>query len=425
MDTLVSKENIKAILDGCMEYINTNIVNISLSAENLAKLEKINKIKLDGTGSKVLSDNGEYIELDADALSTIYDDIQAVYDLFNITISTETWNTKTTDNTARYYANSQIYNDKIYVIGGYNNTAYNINSCYDITTGTWSTKAPLTTSRALFCSAIYNGKIYCFSGLRNGTVIAETECYDIATDSWSSKTSIPSAVYTISGSVVNNAVYIVAYGKAYSYNITIDTWSTITSPPTAKTVTASVPYKNKIYYIGGKLTVCVNTIECYDVIADTWSTEFNPMNTAREGLVSVLYKDNIYCIGGFNTSILNKNECYNITTNTWSTGLNMKTPRSWLAGSIYKNKIYCIGGNAGSGSATVSNINEEYNIPESNYTLTLPDSIQTKLDIIKEDGDGSKVLVDNGTYVNITDSILTTLTDEQVTTLINEINALE
>ena len=85
MITLVSKENIKSLLSGVLEYINNNINNITLTEENLAKLDRINRIKTDGDGLKFLNNIGEYVSIDVDTLNSMYEDIQTIYNLFSIT----------------------------------------------------------------------------------------------------------------------------------------------------------------------------------------------------------------------------------------------------------------------------------------------------------------------------------------------------
>jgi hypothetical protein len=65
-----------------------------------------------------------------------------------------------------------------------------------------------------------------------------------------------------------------------------------------------------------------------------------------------------------------------------------------------------------------------FNISGSSYTLTLPSDIQAKVDALVTTGTGSKVLSDNGTYVDLQSLLVTTLTTTEENTMISDIVAL-
>lgn len=75
-------------------------------------------------------------------------------------------------------------------------------------------------------------------------------------------------------------------------------------------------------------------------------------------------------------------------------------------------------------SEKINTVYDLFNIVGNEYTIDLPEHIQTKLNIIKNDGDGTKALSDDGTYKDITNALVSTLTDEEINTLVSEINAL-
>ena len=54
---------------------------------------------------------------------------------------------------------SEVVNDTIYVIGGYDGIYYKTNEAYDPVNDTWTTKAPMTQAREGAASVVVNGKI--------------------------------------------------------------------------------------------------------------------------------------------------------------------------------------------------------------------------------------------------------------------------
>lgn len=75
-------------------------------------------------------------------------------------------------------------------------------------------------------------------------------------------------------------------------------------------------------------------------------------------------------------------------------------------------------------SQKINAVYDIFNITETGYNIDLPENIQTKLNIIKNDGDGSKALSDDGTYKDISEVLVSTLTEQEINTLVSEINAL-
>lgn len=75
-------------------------------------------------------------------------------------------------------------------------------------------------------------------------------------------------------------------------------------------------------------------------------------------------------------------------------------------------------------SEKINTVYELFNIVGNEYTIDLPEYIQTKLNVIKNNGDGSKALSDDGTYKDISSTVVSTLTEEEINTLVSEINAI-
>jgi len=167
--------------------------------------------------------------------------------------------------TARYYFASATMNGIIYAIGGlyYNyswtGTAKNVMEAYDPATDTWSTKATMTTARYYHSAAAANGKIYVIGGY-NGGPLSSVEVYDIATDTWSSKSAMTTARYGLSAVEVNGRIYAIG-GRGVSdpyfslieeYNPSTDTWTTMLSLPSTQAEHASVTMDGYVYIMGGR-----------------------------------------------------------------------------------------------------------------------------------------------------------------------------
>jgi N-acetylneuraminic acid mutarotase len=130
--------------------------------------------------------------------------------------STDTWSTKARMPTRRTGLAVAVVNKKIYAIGGFLHTSndaprdyLSTNEVYDPSTDSWSTKAPMPTPRAFFAAAVVNNKIYIIGGFNNSGHISTNEVYDPSTDTWSTKAPMPTARSNLAAAVVNNIIYAI------------------------------------------------------------------------------------------------------------------------------------------------------------------------------------------------------------------------
>jgi len=381
--TLVSQENILSILAQVVNDLKVKITNKDISLPYTTQLNKLSTLKIDGNGSMYLSNNGNYISLGSLSKSNL--DINEINKIFNITTVADHWNSTgiLPIPTAKYGLTSQIYNGKIYCIGGIVNGANSINtvSIYDIVSNTWTTGTTMPTSRYCLTSQLYNGKIYCIGGYST-SYSNIVEIYDIAGNTWTAGTAMPTARYGLTSQI----------------------------------------YNGKIYCIGGQIntTTATNIVEIYDIAGNTW-TAGTIMPTARQELTSQIYNGKIYCIGGQinTTTATNIVEIYNIITGAWTTSILPLPIAKYGLTSVQNNgKVYYIGGY----TTTVTNTVDVLTLGVDNYTLTLPTDLQAKLDLIVDTGDGTKVLADNGTFIDIPLGYRF-MTDTEVTSMVTTVNA--
>ena len=191
--------------------------------------------------------------------------------------------------------NAEFINGILYVVGGLNSShaPVNTNYAYDPKTDSWSIKAPMPTARHHLQTAVVDGKLFAIGGRILGDGIQPEK---------------------IDSSVSN-------FDINEMYDPKTDTWTARQHMLTKRSgFTASNSTDGNIYVFGGQgVGKDLNTVEKYDPINDKWT--FAPsMPTQRYGLESVPYKDKIYVLGGQlfthpGRLPLNLNEVFHIVKN--------------------------------------------------------------------------------------------------------------
>lgn len=254
------------------------------------------------------------------------------------TVSLTVWNGEelAVRSVPRYAFSTEVVNDKLYVIGGYNDaeTAFKLLEEYDPETDTWSTKASSNFGHAGHTSCVINDKIYVFGGDKGQNWHAGAEVYDPATDIWSPIDSIPLDTNVGRGlqasAVLNGQAYIFG-GEASPlptvtgvYNATTDDWTlgAIKHVFNASAITLN----SNIYLIGGcperAVGICESpsgTVEIYDPVNMTFTARAD-MNHARFGHSTCVHNGKIYVFGGSSGSDngLVEAEVYDPVTDEWT-----------------------------------------------------------------------------------------------------------
>jgi len=263
---------------------------------------------------------------------------------------------------------------------------------YDPATNTWTTKKPMPTPRQEFAIAVYQNKIYVIGGYlgKSGGYIPCTglnQVYDPQTDTWENRTQMPTPRHRLCANVVNNKIYLIGgnwryngypgYGPSSAnevYDPETDTWTTKTGLTQYQRVSnyASVVVDDKIYIFGGGWA---DFTQIYDTENDTWTSgepvPFGFTSAAAGATTGLLAPKRIYVFGGFMGTYLyssNLTQVYDPETNVWSTGTPMPTPRSRFAVAVVNDVLYIIGGGA---SVTYQYTPIEY-IPEFPSCVILP-----------------------------------------------------
>ena len=152
---------------------------------------------------------------------------------------TDTWENKSSIPTTRGALQPNVVNGKIYLIGGqklaglYIVDASNRNDVYDPETDTWSQMTPIPLSVMGYASAVFNDKIYIISGGNesgpgyNPTKLVQI--FDPATNQWTNGTPIPTGIISAracatTGLSAPKRIYVIggatsSYARWESYNV--------------------------------------------------------------------------------------------------------------------------------------------------------------------------------------------------------------
>ena len=161
----------------------------------------------------------------------------------------------------------------------------------------------------------------------------------VPTPAWETIPKPPKAVDRLAHAVVydpqNDKIYMIGGNPAgvtstyltdcQEYNPAAGTWAAKASMPTARGWLAGSCCKGNIYIIGGhdNSNAAIATNECFDPVANSWSTKAARPRIGMSAL-EVVWRDSlIYVMGGRDTSLssgYNNVDIYNPAKDSWSVG---------------------------------------------------------------------------------------------------------
>ena len=187
----------------------------------------------------------------------------------------------------------------------------------------WSTIAPMHRERCRFTLVAVDNFLYAIGGvsetefpLIDDELYISGEMYDPKADEWLPMASLPMCSRSQHAAVAFNQYIYVSGGldnevvlkDLIRYNTLTDEWDTSLSQMICERADHSmISFNNKIYVIGGwfeesptGMRVLVNTIDCYDILTDSWSV-VGTIPTPRYHSGVVLKGSTLYIIGGFHS----------------------------------------------------------------------------------------------------------------------------
>lgn len=265
---------------------------------------------------------------------------------------------------------SVIVNDNIYVSNGYQEDSGNAKFIekYNITNNKWSVLNSTLLPRRFANSETYDNKIYIFNGWGN----SHLEIVDLATNTITKGATNRSytgnagsaiyngKIYVFGGSGLNGAETTVFSNKFQYYDIASNTWNPLPDMPTARETRGKI-VNDKLYVIGGFNGTPSRLINVYDLKTNLWVDKYT-MPVAIAGHSLAVSGNKIFIIGGFNNqSFL---AYFDTTTNKLYQLSSNMIPRRYSTTEVYNNKLYIIGGSTTSllkssiKSTQVADINE-------------------------------------------------------------------
>ena len=178
---------------------------------------------------------------------------------------TNKWENKTEIPTTKISATAHVVNGKIYVMGGYPNTT--LTQEYNPDTDTWTTKTPMPIEQNGIW-VVYNDKIYVIGGYYVSVVINTTsytivpghsvpltQIYDPATDNWSLGTPPPASfagtsIGVTTGMMAPERMYFFSRGNQV-YDPETNNWTAGEVIPTPRGDFSVAVVNDLIYIIGG------------------------------------------------------------------------------------------------------------------------------------------------------------------------------
>lgn len=245
---------------------------------------------------------------------------------------------------------SVIVDDNIYVSNGYQENSGNANYIekYNITDNKLSVFNSSLLSKKFANSETYNNKIYIFNGWGNShleIVDLETNKITKGAVNRSYTGNAGSAIhngkiYVFGGSGLNGAATTKFSNRFQYYDIASDTWHPLPDMPTARETKGKI-VNDKLYVIGGFNGTSSRLINVYDLNTDRWTDQFT-MPAGISGHALAVSGNKIFIAGGYNNQTFLA--YFDTATNKFHQLSSNMIPRRHAAAEVYNDKLYIIGG---------------------------------------------------------------------------------
>jgi N-acetylneuraminic acid mutarotase len=202
-----------------------------------------------------------------------------------------------------------VLGESIYLIGGFGTTTNRPTTAvhrYDTRRRAWSAAASLPAPRGGHAAVVLNGRIHVIGGGNAVSTIDDHTVYDPQTDTWAERAKLPRSMGSPAAVVLDGKLYSIGgrsgrsdFGDVHIYDPATNAWSTGVRIDARGTGGAAV-VGGAILYFGGESqakSVVLGDVLRLDPGASAWVAD-TPMPTARNFARTVPFKGRVYVIGG-------------------------------------------------------------------------------------------------------------------------------
>ncbi len=241
------------------------------------------------------------------------------------------------------------WHGNVYIFGGSGGGAYStVVWKYDPDADDYTEMAAMPTARGGADAVTYQDKIYVLGG-SDESASPKVEIYDPDADSWANGANIPNPPWGTRAVVHHGVIYLIGghnTDRVQAYDIATNTWlSDRASLPSPRGQPGAAVYGDKIYvFAGGYHGGHTNTWE-YDVFTNTWDTKTNMpyvMNCAVAGVIG----SHIYVYGDREKGEDSVTLKYDPHTDSWERVEDNNYLGRDFGGTVIAGKFYKFGGSA-------------------------------------------------------------------------------
>ncbi|PCJ18952.1 MAG: hypothetical protein COB02_09470 [Candidatus Cloacimonadota bacterium] len=287
----------------------------------------------------------------------------AVNEIEKFNLSSKTNSIVSTLETSFISAKSINYLTSIYLFGGLQNDK-NIYK-YSVSQNTLTSESLLLThARTSFSATLIDDKVYIIGGVNNSTDLNSMDIVSLK-DMTLTNTTLPIAISSHVAEFWNNNLYLnggvsqgVEQNKLWSFSIKNQTWQNDLVNTNFHKNASSISYKDKMYILGGK-----NSTNQLQNIVSTYSQWRSIIATSikRSDASGVVIDDNWYIFGGNNTNFNNDLLVFDSNSETFETGDSGGIAKQNSSANLIEDQVIFVGGTS---SVGVSNKIEHYTIPK-------------------------------------------------------------
>ncbi|MEZ6016191.1 MAG: kelch repeat-containing protein [Planctomycetota bacterium] len=244
---------------------------------------------------------------------------------------------------------------------------------FDLINGTWSSNfAQRPFAGNHHGCEVWNGRIYLIGGLDGGSP-GRVQIYDPVANAWSLGAPMPWAGGSVSTALIGDRIYVAGgivgsstVGNVAWYSPAQDAWTSLPSMPLPVNHAAAATDGARFYIFGGRqggntAQPGFSNVQVFDPVTATWRTsqagQLAPMPLPRGGTGrAVWYRGEFYVMGGeSNTAVYSEVQAYNPITNTWRRDAALPTARHGHYPVVFQDRVFVLGGglNFGFGVSTV------------------------------------------------------------------------